>query len=91
MRQFTEYLTEAFKKSSGKNVHLEHLEDDILNDGYAGFGRAMKSVQGVLNALGANEPSAYDITVKWDGAPAIVCGIDPSSGKFFVGTKRCSM
>jgi hypothetical protein len=87
MRQFTEYLTEAFKKSSGKNVHLEHLEDEILNDGYAGFGRAMKSVQGVLNALGANEPSAYDITVKWDGAPAIVCGIDPQSGRFFVGTK----
>jgi hypothetical protein len=85
--RFTEHLTEAFKAKSGKNVHLEHLEDEILNDGYAGFNRAIASVRGVMEVFGANEPSAYDITVKWDGAPAIICGIDPSSGRFFVGTK----
>src|SRR6056300_60632 len=28
-----------------------------------------------------------NITVKWDGAPAIICGINPENGKFFVGTK----
>ena len=87
MIRFTEHLTEAFKVKSGKNVHLEHLEDEILNDGYAGFTRAVSAVRGVLDVFAANEPSAYDITVKWDGAPAIVCGIDPSSGRFFVGTK----
>ena len=27
------------------------------------------------------------VTVKWDGAPAVVCGTDPSDGKFFVVTK----
>ena len=27
------------------------------------------------------------ITTKWDGAPAVICGIDPADGKFFVGTK----
>lgn len=27
------------------------------------------------------------LTVKWDGSPTIVCGIDPEDGKFFVGTK----
>ena len=27
------------------------------------------------------------MTVKWDGAPAIICGINPENGKFFVGTK----
>jgi len=27
------------------------------------------------------------VTVKWDGAPAIVCGTDPQTGEFFVGTK----
>ena len=26
-------------------------------------------------------------TTKWDGAPAIICGINPENGKFFVGTK----
>jgi hypothetical protein len=66
---------------------LEHLEDEILNDGYAGFGRAVSAVRGVMETFGANEPTAYDITVKWDGAPAIICGIDPASGRFFVGTK----
>jgi hypothetical protein len=28
-----------------------------------------------------------NVTVKWDGAPAIICGINPENGKFFVGTK----
>ena len=87
MRAFTEHLFEAVKKSSGRNVHLEHIEDEILNSGYAGFGRAIKALRGVVEALTANAPSAYDITVKWDGAPAIICGIDPQSGRFFVGTK----
>ena len=87
MIRFTEHLTEAVKAKSGKNVHLEHLEDEILNDGYAGFNRAVSAIRGVLDVFAANEPSAYDITVKWDGAPAIVCGIDPASGRFFVGTK----
>lgn len=84
---FTEHLTEAFKEKGGKNVHLEHLEDEILNNGYTGFQRVVQTIRGVVDSFSANNPSAYDVTVKWDGAPAIVCGIDPSSGKFFVGTK----
>lgn len=87
MIRFTQHLTEAVKKTSGKNVHLEHLEDEILNSGYAGFQRAIASIRGVMQILSVNEPSAYDLTVKWDGAPAIFAGIDPSNGKFFVGTK----
>ena len=27
------------------------------------------------------------ITTKWDGAPAVVCGTEPVTGRFFVGTK----
>jgi len=27
------------------------------------------------------------VTVKWDGAPAIICGKDPETGLFFVGNK----
>ena len=27
------------------------------------------------------------MTVKWDGVPAVICGIDPQKGDFFVGTK----
>ena len=87
MIRFTEHLTEAVKASGGKNVHLEHLEDEILNNGYSGFKSAVAAVRGVADSLSATAPSSHEITVKWDGAPAIVCGIDPSSGKFFVGTK----
>jgi hypothetical protein len=27
------------------------------------------------------------VSVKWDGAPAVVCGTNPDNGQFFVGTK----
>lgn len=87
MIRFTEHLTESFKKKTGKNVHLEHLEDEIINSGYSGFKKAIASIRGVVEVFSANAPSSHEITVKWDGAPAIICGTDPSTGKFFVGTK----
>ena len=87
MYQFIEYLNEYLETKKGKNTHLEHLEDEIINSGYAGFSSAVKSLRGVMAALRGNAPSSHDITVKWDGSPAIICGIDPASGKFFVGTK----
>jgi len=87
LKPFTVHLTESVKASGEKNVHLEHLEDEILNDGYAGFQRAIKSIRGVMEILSANEPQNFDLTVKWDGAPAVICGINPDNGKFFVGTK----
>ena len=37
--------------------------------------------------LVGNSSKKVNVTVKWDGAPAIVCGINPENNKFFVGTK----
>merc|ERR1711991_281180 len=37
--------------------------------------------------LAGNTPTAVDVTVKWDGAPAVFAGIDPSDGQFFVAKK----
>ncbi len=69
-----------------KNTHLEHLEDDIVNQGKIGGINAIKMLRELGDML--TEPqSSVTITTKWDGAPAIVCGIDPCSGVFFVGTK----
>lgn len=71
---------------NGKNVHLEHLEDEIINMGAEGGKKVIKVLRemGVfLSGKGGN----VKVTTKWDGAPAIVCGIDPSDGRFFVGTK----
>lgn len=87
MYQFLEYLNESIDSKKGKNTHLEHLEDEIINYGYAGFSNAIKTLRGVMSALRGNAPSTHDITVKWDGSPATVVGIDPESGRFFVGTK----
>ena len=69
-----------------KNTHLEHLEDDIVNQGKAGGINAIKMLR-ELGSMLTEPQSAVTITTKWDGAPAIVCGIDPLTGYFFVGTK----
>ena len=69
-----------------KNIHLEHLEDVILNKGSEGGFQVIE----ILRSLGKNlsrKNSDITLTTKWDGAPAVVCGIHPESNKFFVGTK----
>ena len=37
--------------------------------------------------LAGNAKKSVNVTVKWDGAPAVFAGINPENGKFFVGTK----
>jgi len=69
-----------------KNTHLEHLEDNILNGGSEGGKEAvafLRSLGKMLDQGGADTR----VTVKWDGAPAVICGINPDNGRFFVGTK----
>ena len=69
-----------------KNTHLEHLEDDIVIQGKKGGINAVRMLRELGKML--TEPnSSMRVTTKWDGAPAIICGIDPSTGYFFVGTK----
>ena len=69
-----------------KNTHLEHLEDNILNGGSQGGREAIAFLKSLGKML---EQGASDarVTVKWDGAPAVICGIDPQKNDFFVGTK----
>ena len=69
-----------------KNTHLEHLEDDIINQGKQGGFNAINFLKELGKML--SEPSSsVRITTKWDGAPAIVCGIHPRWDVFFVGNK----
>ena len=70
-----------------KNTHLEHLEDDIINNGYAGRQNAIAFLESLNEMLSGHSTSKVNVTTKWDGAPAIVCGPSPENGKFFVGTK----
>ena len=69
-----------------KNTHLEHLEDNILNDGSQGGKEAVAFLRSLGDMLDQGVSEAR-ITVKWDGAPAIICGVNPENGRFFVGTK----
>jgi hypothetical protein len=73
-------------EAEGKNTHMEHIEDLIFNEGYAGAQRAFTYLDAVKGLLEGGQPEGK-VTVKWDGAPAIICGIDPEDSKFFVGTK----
>ena len=69
-----------------KNTHLEHLEDDILNQGKQGGFNSIAFLKELGEMLTRPE-SNVRVTTKWDGAPAIICGTDPVSKQFFVGTK----
>lgn len=82
--KFTEYLTEA---KEGKNVHLEHIEDEVLNRGVIGTRDSINFLQSLRDMLAGHSDSKVNITTKWDGAPAVFCGINPENDKFFVGTK----
>lgn len=83
MKPFKQYLFE----SANKNTHLEHLEDEVFNAGVPGTRRALQFLRGLRDMLSGSSESSVNVTVKWDGAPAIVCGINPENGKFFVATK----
>lgn len=66
--------------------HLEHLEDEMLNYGVDGCMAAVSFLKELRKMLGHQESSGF-MQTKWDGAPSVICGTDPASGMFFVGTK----
>ena len=70
-----------------KRTHLEHIEDIIITDGFEGGKAVVEYFRGLLLTLKGTSSEAMSVSVKWDGAPAVVCGINPDNGKFFVGTK----
>lgn len=85
--KFTEFLTEGAAKKEGANLHLEHIEDEVLNRGVAGARDAINFLRSLRDMLAGHAESKVNVTTKWDGAPAVFCGINPDNGKFFVGTK----
>ena len=78
---FKEFLAEA------KNTHMEHLEDNILNNGVNGTRDSINFLRALRDMLAGGSKSKINVTVKWDGAPAIFAGTDPNDGKFFVAKK----
>ena len=81
MKSFRQFLGEE------KNTHMEHLEDSVLNLGVNGTRDAINFLRSLRDMLAGTSKSRVNVTVKWDGAPAIFAGKDPSDGKFFVAKK----
>jgi hypothetical protein len=83
MRSLKGYLSEA----AGKNTHMTHIEDLILDGGVKGARQAILALRSLRDMLSGNSKKSVDITVKWDGAPAVFAGEDPRDGSFFVAKK----
>ena len=81
MKRLSSFLTE------GKNTHMEHLEDNLLNAGVDGARESINYLRALRDMLSGDSKAAVNVTVKWDGAPAVFAGIDPNDGKFFVAKK----
>ena len=66
-----------------KNLHITHPEDYTF-DGKL----AVQNVIGIMRSV-MDDFNQEDnvVSVKYDGAPAIVFGTDKTNGRFFVGTK----
>tara|TARA_Y100000310_G_scaffold195266_1_gene195256 strand:- start:1267 stop:2487 length:1221 start_codon:yes stop_codon:yes gene_type:complete len=69
-----------------KNTHMEHLEDEIINNGVKGAKTVIQFLNSLKDMLSGGK-NKTNITVKWDGAPAVFAGINPENGQFFVATK----
>lgn len=81
MKKFNQYITEA------KNTHMEHVEDMMFNEGVVGTRKAINFLRSLRDMLAGQTNQNISRTVKWDGAPAVFVGVDPSDGKFFVAKK----
>ena len=83
MKSLTGYLSEQ----AGKNTHMTHIEDLVLDGGVKGARQAILALRSLRDMLSGNAKSSTDVTVKWDGAPAVFAGEDPQTGEFFVAKK----
>ena len=83
MIRFQQYLNEA----AGANLHMTHLEDAVIDGGVIGTRNVFQYLSALRDMLSGNVKAPVTLSVKWDGAPAIFAGKDPSDGKFFIAKK----
>ena len=87
MSTFKDYVEVMEATKSGKNVHMTHIEDRVIYGGVKGAREAILALRSMRDMLAGNAKTGTNVTVKWDGAPAVFAGIDPSDGQFFVAKK----
>ena len=79
MKSFKQHITEQ------KNTHMTHIEDKVLYGGVDGTRQAILALRSLRDMLKGEDDGK--VSVKWDGAPAVFCGVDPNDGRFFVAKK----
>ena len=77
--RFSDFITEQ------KNTHMTHIEDKVLYGGVNGTRDAIMALRSMRDMLGGEHDG--NVSVKWDGAPAVFAGVDPRDGRFFVAKK----
>ena len=83
-KQHHNVILEFFDAIDGAVKHIDHLEENILNKGKQGVEEAIKQIESSISYF--VDESDYKISTKFDGAPAIVAGVD-TNDKFFVASK----
>ena len=84
MKSFQSFLKEEDEGSKLKHIH--HVEDRPLMHGHAGFEHAHAALMHAHEHIKAGHKSS-NLTMKYDGSPAVVFGHHPKTGKFFVASK----
>ena len=64
---------------------MTHIEDKVIYGGVNGTRDAIMALRSLRDMLAGQHEG--NVSVKWDGAPAVFAGIDPTDGKFFVAKK----
>jgi len=77
----------VIEQQEGIIKHLTHLEELILTRQKEGLDIAVEFIKALTETFNGNADSGVFTTVKYDGAPAIICGYNPENNKFFVSTK----
>jgi hypothetical protein len=80
----------VIEQQEGIIKHLTHLEEYILTQQKAGLDIAVEFIKALAETFNGNADSGVFTTVKYDGAPAIICGYNPENNKFFVATKSAA-
>lgn len=93
MKSFATYLKEekdalghGSDAHDGKLKHIHHAEDRPLLHGAGGFEHARGSLLRANEHMKSGAKNS-NLSMKYDGSPAVVYGHHPESGKFFVASK----
>ena len=87
LKSFLPSDPESLSEAAGANLHLEHLEDEILNFGVPGGRASINFLRELREMLKGKSKGSVNMTVKWDGAPALFAGKHPETGDFFLAKK----